>query len=231
MEQLHVWKDFWLERYEPVYAYLLSGDREVIAGKTFTRDRIVSTWLGSNPEVLRSPELGDALPCLPIKKLWVDPGIDIDINQAARTNLSPPHAFLLWRRVDGPDREVLTMRSSRLPFIKLNIYGALDFDSLKMLDVPDTQPLTRSIKVSFGQPPGWFSIFLRAPTPGDSFAAGSETQTRCLAAAQAPTACSFLQYRLEQFGRKAEFLFLCGAFGLILVLSVLVKNGIATANR
>jgi hypothetical protein len=221
--QLGGWKDFWLERYESVYAYLISGDRDVIADKTFERDKIVSTWLASNPEVLRSPELVNALPSLPINRLWVEPEIDAGVNRAAIANLPPPHAFLLWQRVDGPRRQVMALQSPNQPFIKLNIYGVLDFDLFNVFEEANRRPLSTRLTLAFGQPPGWRTIFLRTPAPGTLLRLEVKPKPHAWVLVQAPTACSWVQYVLEKIGRKAEFLALLGAFSVFLILSAAVK--------
>jgi len=214
------WKEDWLKRYQPVFAYLLSGDPKVITGKTFDHDQIVSTWLASNPETLRTSSLGEALPSLPIQKLWEEQGVDTNVNYIAARNVAPPHAYILWRRVDGPHEEVLPIHAANSPYLKLNIYGALDFDAFEFVSGSNVYPLTHSMKVAFGQPPGWLTVFLRTPPSPSDLRLVVKPKPGAWVILQTPTACSWLQYMLELFGRRAEILISLGLFGLLLVLSL-----------
>jgi hypothetical protein len=214
------WKEDWLKRYQPVFSYLLSGDPKVIAGKTFDRGEIVSTWLGSNPETLRSSLLGEALPSLPIQKLWEEQGPDTNVNDIAAKNVAPPHPYVLWRRVDGPHQEVLPIHAAKSPYIKLNIYGALDFDTFEFVSGSNVYPLNHSMKAAFGQPPGWLTVFLRTPASTSDLRLVVKPKPGAWVILQTPTACSWVQYLLEQLGRRAEVLICLGLFGLLLVLSL-----------
>lgn len=220
LRQLEEWKIFWLKPYEAVYGSLLDGNYDEIRGKTFLRDGVISDWLCSHPETLGSPELGEVLTGLPIKKLWVDPGIDTGLNLAVRTNSSAPHAFVLWQRIDSSTHKSFTMRSSRFPYIKLNIYGR--FDSVIIGNDSTHWPLTRSLKMAFGQPTGWRTVFLKSPAPESLVHITIETKPDTWVILQTPVACSQFQYRFEQAGRYAVFVFLFGVWSLAFALTVLV---------
>jgi hypothetical protein len=114
---------------------------------------------------------------------------------------------------------VLTIHAAKSPYVKLNIYGALDFDAFELVG-SNVSPLNHSLKVAFGQPPGWLTVFLRMPPSPSDLRLVVKPKPGAWVILQTPTACSWLQYVLELFGRRAEILISLGLFGLLLVLSL-----------